>query len=681
MFWRRLLRLRGWLSKMAKYVIDGSTLTGIADAIRAKNGSSDTMTPAKMAEEIAELTTEEQIAHADIPDYVKAAALEVARKVNAVRTDNSIVFIAMSDSHYYGEQGSAGVDTYVDANGTQGNVSNLHGAMAAKVLAYALDVDFFAHLGDLTWGNSTTNSDLLHSQVETFRGYISEAFKNIPVFICIGNHDTGIYYHNAQISAGNTGVYTESGSWLYENFTALSDSDDTVISGEDNGGYCYRDFSDKKLRVFMLNTGENDIVSQSGGATLGSQQAWFANALVDLNSKDDASQWSWMLLCHYPADYGSTMPLSELIKAYVEGTSISITDENGATTTVDFSGNNGAKMIAQFHGHVHNFKTSKLHSYATGSAVEYDAYRMCIPNGQYNRENYYSTVGNYTDIDFSEDQDYPKTVGTAQDTSFVVNVIDPEEQVIYSFCYGAGYDRTVGYGETVYYSVTGTLSNATMTDAVPSVAEGEALVVGIFAGEHSVLTSITVTMGGVDVTESYVTYNGDDTIAQVSIPSVTGNVVITAVAEIAWACTNQIPISTDTDGSIFNGCGYRTKSRLTGEGEVGNQSGTSVTGFIPVSNGDVIRMQDMYIAAVSTCRLCFYDSDKTFIGFIHGGNSYDYNKYLSPVTDEDGNYIQFTINTSLSVISTSVAYMRVTAGMIMTDASILTVNEEIAYYC
>lgn len=34
---------------MSKYAIDGATLTAIADAIRAKNGSEDTMLPSEMA--------------------------------------------------------------------------------------------------------------------------------------------------------------------------------------------------------------------------------------------------------------------------------------------------------------------------------------------------------------------------------------------------------------------------------------------------------------------------------------------------------------------------------------------------------------------------------------------------------------------------------------------------------
>lgn len=43
--------------------------------------------------------TPERIKHADIPDYVKKAVIDVADKVKAVQTSESITFIAMSDAH------------------------------------------------------------------------------------------------------------------------------------------------------------------------------------------------------------------------------------------------------------------------------------------------------------------------------------------------------------------------------------------------------------------------------------------------------------------------------------------------------------------------------------------------------------------------------------------------------
>lgn len=602
---------------MSKKLYEEADIQAIADAIREKNGSSDKYTAAQMAAEVGKLSAEELISNADIPDYVKTEALEVARKVAAVQTDKTITFLAISDSHYYGEQGSAGVDTYVDSNGTQGNISNLHSAMAAKILAYALKMDFVAHLGDMTWGNKTTTSALLHSQVETLSGYLQEAYGNLPKFCCVGNHDSGIYYHNAQISAGETGTFTESAEWIYDHFTKFSESDDTAIAGEDCGGYCYRDFSEKKLRVFMLNTSQALIENSTDDCTYGSQRIWLANALRDLNGRDDAADWSFLILAHYPADYGGTMPLSELLKAYVEGSSISITNEKtGTATAVNFSGMNGAKMIAQFHGHVHNFLVSKLYSYASGSGKQYDAWRVGIPNAQYNRENYYTTVGKYTDISFAEDESYPKTPNTGKDTSFVINVIDPEEQVIRSFCYGAGYDRTIGYGATVYYAVTTSLTNVTLDNAATSVEQGSSYTATVTPKDDYTIDSVVVTMGGVDIT-STAYHDG-----VVTISEVTGNVTINAVASKPATYTNLVPTSTDSSGAVYNGTGYKDFAVINSSGnEEENTTQFSVTGFMPILKGDTIRIGGSAAGRDYTeygWRACFYDSSYNFLVARHG---------------------------------------------------------------
>ena len=55
-------------------------LTAIADAIRAKDGTTGTMTLDQMPEKITAITTADNIVHGDIPDYIKSAALEVAKK-------------------------------------------------------------------------------------------------------------------------------------------------------------------------------------------------------------------------------------------------------------------------------------------------------------------------------------------------------------------------------------------------------------------------------------------------------------------------------------------------------------------------------------------------------------------------------------------------------------------------
>jgi len=350
-----------------------SKMTAIADAIRSKTGKKNTLTLDDMASEISNLTTEDLINGVDIPDYVRDEVLTLTNKIKNVKADDSIIFLAMSDQHHYGEQ--ADTDQYTDANGIQTDKGNRHATMAAKILAYSLKFDFMAFLGDASWGNFKTTSPVLQSQIKDIFDLLAESHKGIPCFHAIGNHDTGIYYHNQMINDGYTGVYTESGEYLYNTFTALSDSEDTVISGQANGGYCYRDFEDKKLRVYLLNTSEKLVASQKDGATLGAQRVWFANSLIELNSTRGA-EWGFIVLSHYPADYGNAMPLSELLKAYVEGTSITITDPateynagDGTNTTINFNGKNASKFIAQFHGHIHNLFHWKYHYVSTAPAA------------------------------------------------------------------------------------------------------------------------------------------------------------------------------------------------------------------------------------------------------------------------------------------------------------------------
>lgn len=639
-------------------------LTDIADAIRAKNRKTEQMTLSQMAEEIGKLSTEEIINHAAIPDYVKAEALRVANNVQSALAADSIVFIAHSDNHHYAPQQSS--DQYPDASGIQTTASNLHAAMAAKILAYVLRADFVAHMGDMVWGNGKTTPQILHGQVDALTSALDEAWEGIPEFRCIGNHDTGIYYHNAMIDSGKTGVFTESADYLYNAFTARSASDNTVFGGAGNGGYCYRDFPDKKLRVFLLNTSEALTVKQQDGGTLGSQRKWFADALVSLNGKADATDWSFIVLSHYPADYGNTMPLSELLKAYVEGNSISIALESGSSATVNFSGKNAAKMIAQFHGHIHNFLVSKLHSYATGSAVKFDAWRVCIPNGQFDRENYYTTVGGYSGISFKDDVAYGKTANSSKDTSFVVNVINPSEQKIHSFCYGAGVDRVVGYAATVYYSVNAALTNVTLTGGASSVEKGMPYTATLSIASGYEWGTVKITMGGADITSSV--YNN----GAIDIPSVTGNIVITATAQMKVLYINQIPISTNANGAVISDTGYLENTYLgSSNGAEGYNWDFECTGFIPCKVGDIVRLKNVFFSKTTNSgsnRVAFYGSDRAFIKIFNAGQTYD----TQAVADGDGNWTQFTVPS----VAAGAAYFRLCCDGI-TAASIITVNQEI----
>ena len=403
--------------------------TAIKAAIKAKGVDvPDTTLLDGMADAIKSIPSKDTIVHADIPDYIKTAALEVAKKVQAVRTSESIVFIAASDAHQ--------LDTSADiVNG------NKHAGMAMKALAYILPgIDFACYLGDYTAGSATTTLAEGRQHFAEINSDIDEAFAGIPQLRTLGNHDS-LQYSKAQ----NGSVLP-----VAELYNVVGAYNAGAIMGSTTSGYCYRDFNNKKLRVICLNTAENSEKEYVSDA----QKLWFANTLKAVGAK---TGWNVLILSHHPLDWGGVCVLSNIVKAYVDGDSITVSSGN----TVNFSGSNSATILAAIHGHVHCFKAAKLNAIASGTGTEYNVWRVATPNMCFARNNEYGTNGNaeYYGIEFGETTTYNKTANSAKDTAFVVNVCNPSQQKVYSFCYGAGYDREIFTGiQTV--AVTGVSLNA-----------------------------------------------------------------------------------------------------------------------------------------------------------------------------------------------------------------------------
>lgn len=567
---------------MSKKLYPEEDIQAIADAIRAKNGSTSTYKSAEMATAIESITTE-IFPHAEIPEYVKSEAIAVAAKVKSAQeaAPNNITCLMLSDSHEYANQ--------TDAWQAQSKASNLHAGMAAQILAYALNLDFCAHLGDYTAGASSTTTVQLKEQIEQIGKYLDSNFRGIPQFRAVGNHDTGEY--STLVGA----------SYLYE---AIGSKCDGATYGSTTYGYCYRDFGDKKVRVICLNTceGETDSGSSASDVVSAAQRLWFAQALYDVGSKTDAAEWSIIVLGHYSLDFGGAYPLSNIVYAYVNGSSIT---ENG--TTVNFSGNNGASFVADFHGHTHCFKVDSLYRVVSNVGTAYDAKKVCVPNASYYRNNYYGDTSFYG-FTYSDSTTYDKTINTGKDTAFVVNVIDLDNKVIYSYCYGAGTDRTISYGAKVYRTITNTLTHVTNSNAATSIENETAYSATLSADTGYTLDTVTVTMGGTDITSTAYS-NGS-----INIVSVTGDIVITAVATKIVSYTNQVPISTGTDDNVFNGTGYKDGYRINSSGEEAALSGFTTTGFIPFTKGQTIRIGGEGITFDAYgCMLMFYDDNKKYL--------------------------------------------------------------------
>lgn len=495
---------------------------------------------------------------------------------------------------------------------------NLHAGMAAKILAYAVpNLDFCCYLGDYTAGSGTTTIAEGKQHFAEINADIDEAFKGIPQFRTLGNHDS------LQYSA------TQNGSVLSaaELYGLVGKYCEGATYGSTTEGYCYRDFTAKKLRVICLNTAENTQKEYVSDA----QKLWFANTLKSVGANTD---WKVLILSHHPLDWGGVCMLSNIVKAYVNGGSITVSSGN----TINFSGSNKAKILAAVHGHVHCFKAAKLNSISSGAGTEYNTWRIATPNMCFARNNEYGQNGNaeYYGIEFGEEQTYAKTVGGANDTAFVVNVCNPSEETVYSFCYGAGYDREIFTGiQTV--AVTGVNLNA---------SSGELTIGG--------QTTLTATVLPSDATNKAITWSSSaPTIASVSNGVVTalasGSAVITVkTADGGFTASYNLTVKAATSDLIAT-YGYADNMRLsTSSGSEKSAAGYVVLGHnsaIPIDkvtypNGAIIRVSGADDVVGNSSPY----TDSAWVMYTTGGTTFSQASYIKDSTQVSHACGTFTID-------------------------------------
>ena len=123
-----------------KKLYEEASVQDIADAIREKTGGAETYRIAQMGAAVRSIPDGDQIAHADIPDYVKDGVLTLAQKVQAVKTASSIVFVTVADAHHATDE-STGWKANIDTG-------NMDACRAIKALSHVTPLDFAAFLGD-----------------------------------------------------------------------------------------------------------------------------------------------------------------------------------------------------------------------------------------------------------------------------------------------------------------------------------------------------------------------------------------------------------------------------------------------------------------------------------------------------------------------------------------------------
>ncbi len=110
-----------------------------------------------------------------------------------------------------------------------------------------------------------------------------------------------------------------------------------------------------------------------------------------------------------------------------------------------------------------------------------------------------------------------------------------------------------GDSDTMMYTVTNDLINVVSDNDATSVAANEPYAAVLTPDEGYVLSSVIVAMGGEDVTTDSYDYNVDT--GAVNIPSVTGDVVITAIAQYGFIAPDyeEYDVSVDFEGDVLDG--------------------------------------------------------------------------------------------------------------------------------
>ena len=143
-----------------------------------------------------------------------------------------------------------------------------------------------------------------------------------------------------------------------------------------------------------------------------------------------------------------------------------------------------------------------------------------------------------------------------------------------------------GTSDVLRRSVTKNLTECLSSNTRAAVIDGQSYVTTLTANSGFAINSVTITMGGVDVS----TYYKDGII---SIPEVTGDIVITATAVTsAPAYTNQLVNAVNMAGNtIGKKAMYTNKRYNSSSGDPVDYTGTLITGLIPCAAGDTVRIR------------------------------------------------------------------------------------------
>lgn len=244
-----------------------------------------------------------------------------------------------------------------------------------------------------------------------------------------------------------------------------------------------------------------------------------------------------------------------------------------------------------------------------------------------------------------------------EDNNIIVNGDLPDGT--YSVKYETEDGKTISIGNlvldsNVYYTVTNTLTQCTTSNSATKAVQGGSYSATISANSGYELSSVKVTMGGTDISSSAVSGG------TITISNVTGNIVITAVAEEIKAAYTNLADPTSSD--------WLENTRISSSG-FPTQSGITTSNWIAVTNGDVVRIKGIDVNTHQYARVALFSSSKSLLS----------SAKVSGLASADATGVTYdTTGAQFTIASTNAKFIRI-CGELNGAASdvIITKNEPI----
>ena len=580
---------------MAEYLIQSGTLDAIANAIRAKKGTANLMTPAQMADEIAGITTVQTLSWHQCPDVVRNFLAAAA----AAYSDTNVTVI----DQYAHEKGSQVVaDTKPIGYTIDGVTFRDNQPLVATPFATANKAGTLIALDKLRWINTTPAEAAAGSSYP--RG---ANCRDLGGWDC----DGGTIKYGMLIRGGEPNPADKN---LMVNQIGIKTEVQLLPVSEQADGY-------KMKSAWGIDWAGNDTESSSV-YTLNDSKALWKKLLEPIMDSVIRSKGVYFH-CGIGADR------TGMIASALEG----ILGVSRADIDIEYELTNFSTGWQSLPGGIYRART-----YTSYKAIMTQQSNIPLLYGLANtfRNRWVSFA---LSCGISIDKINAFRAACIDGTPDIINVTVPS------------------------YTITNALTNVTNSNASSSIQQYQTYSATLSTSIGFAITAVTVTMGGVDITA---TAYADGT---VSIPSVTGNIVITATAtEIV-----RENLLTMNDGKI--------NKRFNATNTESGANGYFITDYFTYSGGG-LRIVKGYSNAsgiyasnhYGNCRIGLYDANKTFVAAAYISNTDD-TSYMGFEKDGD-DWVRNDLTTYTAVSGWSaIKYIRMTLALNNAASAIGSVDD------